>query len=140
MSEVVYSIEDLSKITGLSRRTIRFYIQEELLAKPEGQKRGAHYLASHLETLLRVRRLSAEGMTLDSIRQTLRKHENKTQTTVISPKSGTTRTCVHIAVAPGVELTVDPSTAQMNSQELRELVKRLVEALGGDSSPTNISK
>lgn len=138
MSEVVYSIEDLSKITGLSRRTIRFYIQEGLLAKPEGQKRGAHYLASHLETLLRVRRLSAEGMTLDAIRQMLRKHENKT--TVISPKPGTTRTCVHIAVAPGVELTVDPSTAQMNSQELRELVKRLVEVLGGDSSATNISK
>lgn len=138
MSEVVYSIEDLTRITGLSRRTIRFYIQEGLLAKPEGQKRAAHYLASHLEALLRIRRLSAKGLTLEAIRQKLHQHENKTEIPAVASKPGTTRTCVHIAIAPGVELTVDPSSAQMNSQELRELIKRLVETVGGESSPTNI--
>ena len=67
MFQTVFSIEDLSRITGLTRRTIRYYIQQGRLAHPVGERRAAHYLASHLETLLRIRRLADEGFSLEAI-------------------------------------------------------------------------
>lgn len=125
MSDVVYKIEDLVRITGLTRRTIRFYIQEGLLDGPEGERRGAHYLASHLEALLRIRRLAAEGMTLNAIKQYMKDDTGDATATLTMPKPGTTRTCVHIAIAPGVELTVDPTAANIDAERLRALIRRL---------------
>ncbi len=40
--ETKFSIEDLVRLTGLTRRTIRFYVQKGLLKGPEGEKRGAY--------------------------------------------------------------------------------------------------
>ena len=37
-----FSLEELSELTGISRRTIRFYIQKGLMNGPEGEKRGAY--------------------------------------------------------------------------------------------------
>lgn len=55
--ETKFSIEDLVRLTGLTRRTIRFYVQKGLLKGPEGEKRGAYYTTEHLEELLRIKRL-----------------------------------------------------------------------------------
>lgn len=134
MSEVVYKIEDLVRITGLTRRTIRYYIQEGLLDRPEGERRGAHYLASHLETLLRIRRLSAEGLSLEAIKKRLQKGVEKGTEGILLPKPGTSRTCVHITIAEGIELTVDPMAANINSEDLRVLVRRLSSVIGSDES------
>ena len=49
-----FSLEELSELTGISRRTIRFYIQKGLMNGPEGEKRGAYYTTEHLEDLLRI--------------------------------------------------------------------------------------
>lgn len=129
MPDVVYKIEDLVRITGLTRRTIRFYIQEGLLDGPEGERRGAHYLASHLEALLRIRRLASEGMSLNAIKEYLKNGSVDATATVHMPKPGTTRTCVHIAIALGVELTVDPTAANIDAEGLRALIRRLASAV-----------
>lgn len=129
MPDVVFKIEDLVRITGLTRRTIRFYIQEGLLNGPEGKRRSAHYLASHLEDLLRIRRLASEGMSLNAIKEYLKNGSLDAPTTVHMPKPGTTRTCVHIAIAPGVELTVDPTAANIDGEGLRALIRRLASAV-----------
>ncbi len=131
MPDVVFKIEDLVRITGLTRRTIRFYIQEGLIDGPEGQRRGAHYLASHLEALLRIRRLAAKGMTLNAIKECIRRGSDEAPAQAPAPKPGETRTCVHIAVAAGVELTVDPAAAKINGEDLRALIKRLALAASG---------
>lgn len=129
MQDVVYKIEDLVRITGLTRRTIRFYVQEGLLDAPEGQRRGAHYLASHLEALLRIRRLASEGMSLNAIKQCLKHETGNSPATMPLPKPGTSRTCVHIAISAGVELTVDPAAANIDAEGLRALVRRLAAAI-----------
>lgn len=134
MTDVVFKIEDLARITGLTRRTIRYYIQEGLLQGPEGEKRGAHYLPAHLEALLRIRRLSAAGMSLTAIKA-LMKGDAEKAPAALPPKPGSTRTCVHIAVAPGVELTVDPAAADISGESLRSLVRRL--ALAASSQEQN---
>ena len=46
--ETKFSIEDLVRLTGLTRRTIRFYVQKGLLKGPEGEKRGADVFCGRL--------------------------------------------------------------------------------------------
>ncbi len=130
MFQTVFSIEDLSRITGLTRRTIRYYIQQGLLAHPVGERRAAHYLASHLETLLRIRRLAAEGFSLEAIGKKLNEDDrNEHAASARTPIPGTARTCIHIAIAAGVELTVDPAAAKMSAEDLRKIMAQITELL-----------
>ena len=117
MFQTVFSIEDLSRITGLTRRTIRYYIQQGLLAHPVGERRAAHYLASHLETLLRIRRLADEGFSLEAISQKLNEDDrNEHAASAHTPIPGTARTCIHIAIAAGVELKLPEIPGKIMAQ------------------------
>jgi len=66
-----YAIGDLADLGDVSRRTVRYYVQEGLLPSPFGLGRGRHYGPEHLERLLKIKALQEEGRTLDEIRQTL---------------------------------------------------------------------
>ena len=63
------SIGDLADAAGLSRRAIRFYVQQRLIPPPLGRGRGRHYDQSHLERLRRISELQAAGHSLDAIRR-----------------------------------------------------------------------
>ena len=65
------SIGDLADAAGVSRRTVRFYVQQRLLPPPLGRGRGRHYDQSHVERLRRIIDLQAAGHSLDSIRRIL---------------------------------------------------------------------
>lgn len=60
----MYNIETLSRISGLSRRAVRYYIQRGLLEPPEGNKRGCYYTEKHLERIREIQRLSEQGVPL----------------------------------------------------------------------------
>jgi len=62
-----YSIGEISEITGLSRRTIRYYLQRGLVPPPLGAGRGRYYTKSHLARLKKIIGLQAGGMFLDEI-------------------------------------------------------------------------
>lgn len=66
-----YGIEDLARLGGVSRRTIRYYVQEGLLPAASGAGRGAHYGAEHLARLLRLKALQESGLTLEDARGAL---------------------------------------------------------------------
>ena len=66
-----YTIQELSELTGFSRRTIRYYIQEGLLEPPAGRGRGGFYYDSHLKKLSKIRQLQNQGLKLGSIAQIL---------------------------------------------------------------------
>jgi DNA-binding transcriptional MerR regulator len=66
-----YAIGDLAELGGVSRRTVRYYVQENLLPAPFGVGRGNHYGQAHLERLLQVKALQEAGRTLDEIRHVL---------------------------------------------------------------------
>ena len=63
------SIGELADAAGVSRRAVRFYVQQRLLPAPLGRGRGRHYDASHLERLRRITELQASGHSLDAIRR-----------------------------------------------------------------------
>jgi len=62
------SIDELAGLGGVSRRTIRYYVQERLLPPPLGVGRGRHYDESHLRRLLDVKAQQEAGWSLDEIR------------------------------------------------------------------------
>jgi DNA-binding transcriptional MerR regulator len=68
-SAVRYGIGDLARLGGVSRRTVRYYVQEGLIPPPLGVGRGNHYGAEHLEQIIRVKTMQEAGRTLDEIRR-----------------------------------------------------------------------
>ena len=71
MEDKKYTFEELCALSGLSSRTLRYYIQIGLVDKPIGQTRAAHYVSSHLEKILRIKQLTESGISLERIREVL---------------------------------------------------------------------
>ena len=67
MEDKKYTFEELCVLSGLSSRTLRYYMQIGLVDKPIGQTRAAHYLSSHLEKILRIKQLSESGISLEEL-------------------------------------------------------------------------
>lgn len=66
-----YSIEELAEHCGVTRRTVRYYVQEQLLPSPLGVGRGRHYGAEHLSRLRRLKELQEAGLSLAEVRARL---------------------------------------------------------------------
>jgi DNA-binding transcriptional MerR regulator len=65
------TIEDLSKKSGLSLRTLRYYIQEGLLPGPDTAGKYASYSQQHLDHLTLIKRLKRLHLPLKEIRHLL---------------------------------------------------------------------
>ena len=65
----VYTAEELARLTGVSVRTIRYYVQEGLIDNPRGRGPGAHFDEVHLSQLRRVRALQQAGFDLETIQE-----------------------------------------------------------------------
>lgn len=61
------TLSELAEKSGVSARTIRFYIARGVLDGPSGPGRGASYTAGHLARLEAIKRLQADGLTLTEI-------------------------------------------------------------------------
>lgn len=66
-----YSIRDLTRNSGETKRTIRYYVQLGLLPPPERLQRAASYSDEHLTLLRRIRQLQGEGYTLQQVKERL---------------------------------------------------------------------
>jgi DNA-binding transcriptional MerR regulator len=118
-----YAIGDLADLGGVSRRTVRYYVQEGLLPQPLGLGRGNHYGEEHLAQLLRVKRLQEAGRTLDEIRAELgEKPERAAVALMPRPDPGRSRSLWRrIELAPGVELHVSANNRLPGPAKLEEL-------------------
>ncbi len=118
-----YNIDELADLGGVSRRTVRFYIQEGLLPAPLGVGRGSHYDRSHLERLLDVRAEQEAGRSLDDIRASRRPASGRpghaaAAAALSIPRSAWRR----LELAPGVELHVASDIRLPAAARLDELV------------------
>jgi DNA-binding transcriptional MerR regulator len=117
-----YAIGDLADLGGVSRRTVRYYVQENLLPPPFGVGRGNHYGQAHLDQLLRVKALQEAGRTLDEIRREIqpraqRAHSVEAAVEAAPPRSVWRR----LTLAPGVELHVSRDVRLPAPGKLAEL-------------------
>jgi DNA-binding transcriptional MerR regulator len=114
-----YQLSELCALVDLPIRTVRYYVQQGLVDRPQGETRAARYGQKQLDQLLLIRKWSAAGLSLDRIRELLAGAE----ATVPERKSrrGTLEVVSRLHVADGVELVIEPSRAGLTPEQVREL-------------------
>lgn len=124
--ETTFDIDTLASLTGTSRRTVRYYIQEGLVDRPEGSRKGATYGSRHLEQLLAIRRWKDSGLSLERIRQLLAERDSPPRETEQARRPGTVEVVTRVIVANGVEVLVEPGTSGLSPEQLREFISEVV--------------
>ncbi|QSX34805.1 MerR family transcriptional regulator [Shewanella avicenniae] len=120
-----YSINELATLVDISVRTLRFYLQKGLISAPHGNGRGAWYDADHLEQLIKIKRWQTAGLSLERI-QALLAQSNAPELPVLQPKPGDIQVVSHLHLANGLTLMIDPSAANLSSEQLRTLAQALI--------------
>lgn len=115
-----YSLDDLSRLSGFSIRTIRFYIQKGYIPPPSGKKRGSYYTDEHLELLLKIKRLASKHRQLKDI-----KDFKEDDMFFVEPPIGSINICSHINLGKGLTLVVDVHKARISSENLRQLAEEI---------------
>lgn len=122
-----YGIEELAALGGVTRRTVRYYVQEGLLQPPLGIGRGRHYGPEHLARLQAVRALQERGLSLDEVRAELERGSGRRRATPMAvslPEPQVTRSAwTRVEVVPGVELHVSGQRRLPPPGRLRELAE-----------------
>lgn len=115
-----FTLQELCAQVDLPIRTVRYYVQIGLLDKPEGETRAARYSDAHLSQLSSIKRWSASGLSLDRIRELLAQRATPEQA-MRAPVLGAVMVKTHIHIAQGLELVIDPGSAGLGPQQMREL-------------------
>lgn len=124
--DTTYSIGEVAELTGISRRTVRFYVQQGLIDPPLGKGRGRHYTQRHIEQINRTRQLQRHGVTLAQI-----------SASELGDDEGTpafAQTIVtRLLLGPGVALEIDSGSVTLTNDQLQTLAARCAEALASVS-------
>ena len=140
MSE--YSIQELSDLTSVPRRTIHFYVQQGLLPPPEGFGVGTRYFENHLVCLRLIPLLKREGLKLDEIRERL-KDQDETALRAYYEKLDQpappapvflpiSQPYAHYSLPAGMTLTVPATLSPSERKKLAELLKAVNEIFSSD--------
>ena len=115
-----YAIGDLARLAGVSRRTVRYYVQEGLIPAPLGVGRGNHYGPEHLDRILQVKAMQEAGRSLDEVRRT--SHASSAQAAQPPDAPPIERSLWRrVTLAPGVELHVAGDVRLPSPGRLHEL-------------------
>lgn len=132
-------IAELAELGGVTRRTVRYYVQEGLLPAPRGVGRGDHYGPEHLERLVRIRSLQEKGRSLDEVRRELGGPAGEAgaapRVNVTVEETTPREAYVRLTLAPGVELHVASGVRIPPPGRLTELAA-LCRTLFADRSPS----
>lgn len=117
------SLDELATLTGLSARTVRYYIAQCLVDRPEGAKRGAYYTQRHVEQLLLIRRWSEAGLSLERIRELVAGAPEDPPRRSVAP--GSVEVWSRTTLADGLEVHIEPGRAGLAPEQVRALVQGL---------------
>jgi DNA-binding transcriptional MerR regulator len=129
------TIQQLERESGVSRRTIRFYIHRGLLSGPEGNKRAAYYTDEHLQQLRRIRQLIGEGYGLDQILKILAGVESRViiEAEVINETEAELESTLRevCRLRPGIEIHYQPGL--LKKADLASICQHLNHIFGSES-------
>src|SRR6185369_1700348 len=115
------SLDELAALAGVSARTVRFYIQQGLVSRPEGAKRGAFYQRRHVEQLLLIRRWTDAGLSLERVRELVAGAPEDPPPRAARP--GSVEVWSRVTLADGLELHLEPGRAGLSPAQVRALVR-----------------
>lgn len=112
-------------LANLPMRTVRYYIQNGLVDKPEGETRAARYGAKQLEQLLLIKKWSESGISLERIREML---QGAKAPVPPRPRTvGSVAVCSHLTIVDGIEVVIEPGRAGLSPEQVRNFVKGVME-------------
>ena len=114
-----YQLSELCALADLPIRTVRYYVQQGLVDRPEGETRAARYGQKHLDQLLLIKKWTAAGLSLERIRELLAGEDAAVPER--SKRRGTIEVVSRLHIADGVELVINPSRAGLIPEQVREL-------------------
>jgi len=117
----IYTLNELCVLADLPVRTLRYYVQNGLIDRPDGETRAARYGAKHLEQALLVRKWTAAGLSLERIRDIL--HGQEVAVTARPKAPGSIEVCSHLCIADGLEMVIEPTRAGMTPEQVRTFAK-----------------
>ncbi|HYE19565.1 MAG TPA: MerR family transcriptional regulator [Tepidisphaeraceae bacterium] len=131
------SIGELADAAGLTRRAVRFYVQQKLLPTPLGVGRGSHYDGTHLAQLRRVLELQRAGHSLEEIRHVLAGGGVERRVEAVKkekrpPAKLRAALWRRLEVLDGVELSFDAAKFDPTVEELLELREAIVRVFRPD--------
>lgn len=124
--ETRFGIDELCTLTGVARRTVRFYTQKGLLDPPEGARRGAYYSRRHLEQLLLIRKWQQAGVSLERIGRLLRGDVGELPP---ATEPGTIEVWSRVTLRPGLELHLEPGRLGLDPEQVRGLIAEIVQII-----------
>jgi len=124
----IHSLDQLCTLTDTTARTVRFYIQQGLVDRPLGEKRGSHYNHVHLQQLLEISKWKAAGLSLERIRELLSATNHDSLLPPAKPKTaGSLEVWSHLHIQDGLELTINPERAGLSPEALRQFTKQVMQ-------------
>ena len=130
-----FGIDELCTLSGVARRTVRFYTQKGLLDPPEGARRGSYYTRRHLEQLLLIRKWQGAGVSLERIGKLLR---GDLEPLPPAPTAGTIEVWSRVTLRPGLEVHLEPGRMGLDPAQVRAMLTRLAQVVAeekGDAAP-----
>ena len=131
-----YPLSELCALVDLPVRTVRYYVQQGLVNRPQGETRAARYGQQHVEQLLLIKKWSASGLSLDRIRELLAGTEPGTPQRNRRP--GSVEVVSHLYVADGLEILIEPGRAGLTPEQVRQFARgamALYQQVMGEQSP-----
>jgi len=106
---MAFDLNDLCQQSGVTARTVRYYVQQGLLPSP-GLGAGARYGAGHLARLRLIRRLQSEHLPLAEIRRRIEALDDDAVQTLLESHAGSDGTATTSAVDYVREVLGGPPT------------------------------
>lgn len=129
-----FGIDELAELGGVSRRTVRYYVQERLLPPPLGVGRGDHYDQAHLDALLTVKSMQEAGLSLEAIQRAVSGAGPAPSAAPARPR----RSVWHrLTLGPGVELHVRGDLPAPSATALERLTEWYRAHLAHTGDPTH---
>jgi DNA-binding transcriptional MerR regulator len=127
-----YGVEELAERAGVSRRTVRYYVQRGLLPAPLGLGRGNHYTEAHLAALVRVRELQEQGVPLEEIAGRTRAAEmpGAAPRADLASQPGPTTQTMWTRVELGGDVELHLRGRRLTDEQVRKLEVALKKVLG----------
>ncbi len=120
------TLEELSSVSGISKRTIKYYSQLGLVSPAIGETKAARYDKTHLDELEKIKNLQRNGYSLKQIQEITPKTKE-----VIPRKRavGKIQRKFEIALSPEISLLFSDPDEKWTEEKMMDLAKRFNDLL-----------
>lgn len=119
-----FTLNEICVLADMPVRTLRYYVQQGMVDRPDGETRAARYSGRHLEQVLLIKKWTTAGLSLERIKEVMQGTESAVP--VKSRKPGSIEVCSHLHIADGLEMVIEPSRSGMSPEQLRQLVRQVM--------------